>query len=263
MTFEVLMSCMHQSDMKIIKCSNLENVQTLVVNQCKTDKEEVKIDGKHRMINTATRGLSMSRNMAIKNANADICLLADDDEIFVDDLQCVVLAGYEKFPDADIIVYKLSNRYKKLGNKPRKLRKYEMLRVASWQISFRVTSIRDAITFDLLLGAGSGNGAGEENKFLLDAINAGLKIYYVPEIIGKAIDDSASTWFFGYDKNFFYNQGKTTRYTLGLFIANMYAIYTLIKQYPKYKSTISIFEATKALFRGVYDNELGKRKLNR
>lgn len=260
MTFEVLMSCMHQKNMDIIERSNLSDIQTLIVNQCDTTVEEIKTIGKHRMLNTSTRGLSVSRNLAIENANADICLISDDDEIFVNNLQDVVLKGYEKFSDADIVIYKLSNRYKKLGNKPRRLKKYEMLRVASWQISFKTQSIKNVVGFDLLLGAGTGNGAGEENKFLLDAIKAGLKVYYVPEVIGEAINDSSSTWFFGYDERFFYNQGQTTRYTLGFLISTAYAIYTLIKQFPKYKGNISFLKAGKALFKGIIDNELGKQK---
>lgn len=259
MNFEVLMSCMHQKDMQIIERSNLQNVQTLVVNQCDTSDEQMLISGKHRMLNTNSRGLSVSRNMAINNADADICLIADDDEIFVDDLQKIVLSGYSMFPDADIVIYKLANRYKRLGNKPRRLKKYDLLRVASWQISFKRNSIKAGIAFDPLLGAGTDNGCGEENKFLLDTYKAGMKIYYVPLIIAEGIEDGESTWFFGYDERYFYNHGKTTRYMLGLPVSLFYALYTLIKQYHRYKVSISFLKAAKALFGGIIDNELGKK----
>lgn len=258
MSFEVLMSCMHQTDMQIIQHSNLVSVQTLVINQCDTEKDEMLSSDNHRMLNTSSRGLSVSRNLAIKNANADICLIADDDEIFSDNLEDIVLQGYELFPEADIIIYKLSNIHKKLGEKARKLKKYEVLRVASWQISFRTGSVRNKVAFDALLGAGSGNGCGEENKFLLDAFSAGLKIYYVPLVIGKMIVNSESTWFHGYDEKYFYDRGKTTRYMLGFILSNLYAIYTLVKKRTQYGGSISFFCAMKSYFKGIWDNELGK-----
>ena len=40
--------------------------------------------------------------------------------------------------------------------------------------------IKSKLHFDVLLGSGTGNGAGEENKFLIDAYNAGLSIFYYP-----------------------------------------------------------------------------------
>ena len=51
-----------------------------------------------------------------------------------------------------------------------------MLRVCSCQITFKRASIIDnKLIFDVKLGAGTGNGAGEENKFLLDCYDKGLK----------------------------------------------------------------------------------------
>ena len=257
MTLEVLLSCMHQRDDKIINRSNLSAVKTLVVNQCDIAADEmVQVDELHRMYHTKTRGLSVSRNLAIQMAEADICLLSDDDEIFVDAMEERIYRAYEVFPDADLIIFQLSNRYKKLGDRPRRLRKYELLRVASWQISFRLSSIRDQISFDQLLGAGTGNGGGEENKFLLDCWRAGKKIYFVPEIIAEGMNDMKSTWFFGWDKRFFYNQGKTTRYILGLPISLAYAAYYLFAKRRLYRDEISVWEATKSLVSGILHNDL-------
>ena len=85
---------MHQKDDSIIKKSNLQT-DAVVVNQCDRDSIEdfffLNKDNKRChviFISTTERGLSRSRNMAIKNAiDADICLLSDDDERFEDDYE--------------------------------------------------------------------------------------------------------------------------------------------------------------------------------
>ena len=46
------------------------------------------------MIYTTERGLSKSRNLAIANAKTDICLICDDDEIFVDNYEEIILNAY-------------------------------------------------------------------------------------------------------------------------------------------------------------------------
>ena len=90
MRLEVLISCMHQKDASIIQRTNIQS-DVLIVNQCNENREE-RFDFKNkkgelciaRMIYTAERGLSRSRNMALRNAKGDICLICDDDEILED-----------------------------------------------------------------------------------------------------------------------------------------------------------------------------------
>lgn len=242
---------MHNKDFSIVRESGLDKVSTVVVNQCDTDKDYTVTEGIHTMIYTATRGLSVSRNIAINNAAADVCLISDDDESFIPDLEKTVLDAYQRYPEADVIIFNVFNRTKKLGDNPRKLGKYELLRVSSWQISFRLASVKGKVAFDKNLGAGTGNGASEENKFLLDCYAAGLKIYYVPEKIATVAQES-STWFHGYDRKFFFNRGKTTRYILGFPIAIFYAFHFLILKRKLYGKDISMWAACKELFRGIF-----------
>ncbi|MBO4732897.1 MAG: glycosyltransferase family 2 protein, partial [Clostridia bacterium] len=66
MKVEVIMSCMNQTDGSIIDNSNLSNENVLVVNQVQDAQEKLlELNTKHRMINTPTRGLSVSRNIAL------------------------------------------------------------------------------------------------------------------------------------------------------------------------------------------------------
>lgn len=254
--FAILVSCMYEKDKEIIKRSNIKS-DCVIVNQCDEDKEEqLKIENNKicLWINSKERGLSISRNMAIQNSNADICLIADNDEIFDDDVEEKILKAYKEIPQADIIVFNLHNKSTKLKNKIYKLKRLECLRVCSLQISFKRNSvIENNLKFDVRLGAGTGNGAGEENKFLFDAYDKGLKIYHYPIYIARMIENE-STWFSGYDEEYFYKRGSSTRYILGFWLSCLYAVYFLIFKYGEYKNDISMIEASKRMFSGIMDS---------
>lgn len=130
-----------------------------------------------------------------------------------------------------------------------------MLRVISTQISFKTASIKEQIKFDTILGAGTPNGCGEENKFLLDCHKAGLQIYYVPVEIASIVPKQ-STWFFGYNQKFFFNRGKTTRYMLGVPISILYAVHFLILKHRKYHKDISFWQAGRFLFKGIIAKDI-------
>lgn len=258
MDFEVLLSCMNEKDLSIIHKSNLDKVRTIVINQCCTDTEYLIEKDIHRMYNTSTRGLSVSRNLGIAHCNADVCLISDDDEVFCLNLDEVVLSSYKELPKADIIIFVMENYPTKLGNKAKRLKKFDLLKVSSWQISFRVSSVKGKIWFDTKLGAGTPNGAGEENKFLFDCYKEGLKIYYVPVKIATVAQEQ-STWFKGYDEKFFFNRGKTTRYILGKIASCLYALHFLIFKYKRYYKEISLLKASRALFKGIRAKDIDEK----
>lgn len=258
MKVEVLLSCMNEKDFSIIERSNLGTVSTVLVNQCDTEREEIVSEGIHKMVKTPTKGLSVSRNLAIAHSAADVCLLADDDECFVDALEEILKKAYADCPDADIVVFKISNKVKKLGCKVRRLRRLDLLRVCSVQISFRLSSVKGIVSFDPKLGAGTGNGTSEENKFLLDCYKKKFKIYYVPVEIAT-LSESESSWYRGHDEEFFFNRGKTTRYIMGLFPAVLYALYYLPVKYHEYKGQISVGKAAKCMIKGLFTKDIDAR----
>lgn len=256
--FAILLSCMNEKDKEIIKKSNIQSNCVIINQYGENKKEQIKVANNKicLWINSEERGLSKSRNMAIQNSNADICLLADNDEIFGDCIETKILKAYEEIPQADIIVFDLYNKTTKLKNKIYKLKKLECLRVCSLQITFKRKIIVDNnIKFDINLGAGTGNGAGEENKFLLDAYDKGLKIYHYPMNIAK-MTENESTWFKGYNEDYFYKRGISTRYILGFWLSCAYALYFLISKYDEYKNCISIMKAGFHIVNGIVENKL-------
>ena len=60
------------------------NFTVLVINQTQKGQELTSNLNHVKIINTYTKGLSVSRNLALKHATGDICLLADDDIKYVD-----------------------------------------------------------------------------------------------------------------------------------------------------------------------------------
>lgn len=260
---EVLISCMHQDDMSIITRSGIIG-DAIIINQCDSNGySEMRTPfGNAKMYSVTDRGLTKSRNLAISKSDADICLVCDDDEVFEHDYRRKILSAYKRLPDADVIIFKMKNFASPFKNKVMRLRFPKTLNVSSWQISFRRKSFVDNdIRFDELLGAGTGNGAEEELKLMCDCEKKGLKIYYVPSEIASVAQEQ-STWFNGFDKQFFVNRGNTTRYILGLPLASLYALYYVIKKRKKYKSDISFIGALTSIFEGIFENKISKMRKN-
>lgn len=260
MKLEVLMSCMHQTDDSLVRASRLTGDVT-VINQCDRDgyEEYMTPHGTARIHSTTGRGLTKSRNMAIEASAADICLLCDDDEIFTEDYEAKILDAYTALPQADVIIFKMVNRPPSFPDAVRRLRFPQTMKVSSWQISFRRERLlQTGIRFDELMGAGSGNGAEEELKFLTDCEKAGLAIYYVPAEIAS-VAQTESTWFGGFTETFFENRGATTRYILGAGLASLYAVYYILRKRSLYGKEITPAKALRATFRGIRENKLTRQ----
>jgi len=261
MKLEILMSCMHQSDDSLVRASRITS-DVVVINQCDREDyaEYATENGTARMFSTTQRGLTKSRNMAIAKSDADVCLLCDDDEVFQPDYREKILNAYEELAQADVIIFKMVNRPPSFPDKVMRLRFPKTMKVSSWQISFRKASlVAKGIAFDELLGAGTGNGAEEELKFLWDCQKAGLQIYYVPTPIAS-VAQTESTWFGGFTEQFFVNRGATTRYIMGLPLASAYALYYCLRKRSMYSAQITPMNALKATFRGIRENKITKQR---
>ena len=266
MRLETLISCMHQNDESIAKKSNVRN-DAIIINQC--DKNEIfrkgliSDNGKPQqitMVCTTERGLSRSRNMAIAYATADICLIADDDELFKDNAAENILKAYEEHPEADLITFKVEgsiSSHKKYAQSVNKIGYLKALHISSVQITFRRQRIVEKkIEFDPEMGSGSGHGCGEEAKFLYDCLHKGLRIVHVPITIASLVEGSESQWFTGRTPRFFVNRGWATARYLGKPIATVYAFYYAWAKRAEYKSETTIFQALKSMLYGIYHKNI-------
>ena len=261
MRLEILLSCMNLQDEDIITKSHIES-DTIIVNQCGYDgyNEYDRNGHKTRIFSVNDKGLTKSRNYAIKHSEADVCLLCDDDEVFSRNYEEGILTAYRDLPEADVIIFNIGNRPAHWGDMPKKLGYLDLMHVASWQISFKRESIvNNNVYFDEHMGAGSGNGAEEEFRFLTDCRKNGLAIYYVPFVIAD-VAQTKSTWFKGYNEEFFINRGNTTRYIMGYVPAVLYAAYYSIRKRHQFDSDISWFKAFRLILKVIHENRLGKKK---
>lgn len=212
-TIDALVAVMHQKDMDILM--NIGVRQGIVVNQCdQGDEHPRKIEHPAvQWFNSESRGLSKSRNLALSASSADVCLLVDDDVVLAKDYEEKIASAFEKIPQADVIAFIVSatdnRKWKAYPSKVKRLNLITSMRVSSVQIAFKRGSItRNNIRFDEAFGAGSGQyRMGEENIFLADCLRKKLQVWYVPCEIAQVTIDGESTWFQGYNKNYFVSKG--------------------------------------------------------
>lgn len=264
-TVTLLISCMHQHDHSILEKSNVQS-DCVVVNQCDRDETEefdfVNKFGQKRhckFISTSERGLSRSRNMAIANAPDDaICLICDDDEYFDDDMEQKIACAYERIPDASLIVFSLIRndleRPKIYPAESCRLRFSQILRTSSLQITFKKSELlRLGIAFDVKMGSGTGNGGGEENKFLLDMKRNGANLFYSPECIAT-VNPGESQWFKGYTPKHMQNLGWSSRRSMGALLGFIYINRWVLTHTDFYKNDITPFSAYINAIKGFFSN---------
>lgn len=258
---EILLSCMFLSDSKeMIKRSHITS-DTVIINQCNEEnyKEENICNALIRTFSVIDRGLTKSRNLAISKSQADICIICDDDEIFNEGYEKAVLSAYDALPDADIIIFDMVDRPLKWGNSIKRLGYIDLMSVSSWQITFRREKLlASGVLFDENMGAGSGNGAEEEFRFLTQCRKAKLRIYHYPFRLAS-VAQTQSTWFKGFDEEFFVNRGNTTRYIMGLPLSVLYAAYYAFAK-RKQLSGMSMLRAFSYTVKGIKENRLTKLK---
>lgn len=254
----ILISCMHQNDHSIIYRSNVQN-DVVVVNQCNKDQIEEfefkNIKGvtcKATFISTKERGLSKSRNLAIKYAPENsICLVCDDDEVIAEDIEEKINEAYHRNPEAAAIVFSLERKdsNKKYPQEWSKLKFRQILKTGSQQITFRKNLINNIIVFDEKMGSGTGNGGGEEIKFLLDIRRKRLQIYYAPLIIATILP-SESQWWEGFTENYMRNLAWSSRRALGNVLGYLYLWYQALYKYPHYKNQSSFMRILSVMHEG-------------
>lgn len=255
-SFQVLLSILNMEDENYIDTLKLTS-DAVIVNQCDEDSERActrrSVNGSDQTVKyvcTKERGLSRSRNMAIENATADICILCDNDVVYEAGYEEKILSAFEHYSDADIIVFYIKRKEKPVPNyfTVRKMDYLSVLKIFSPEIAFRRDSIKD-IRFNTDFGAGSGKYImGEENIFLYDALKAGKKIYYVPVKIAE-LKEVASTWFSDYDEKFFKSRGANYA-AMTKMLSHVLIWQFALRKTALYKDKLSVKNALKYMYNG-------------
>lgn len=248
MTVQVLVATMHQkeNDYSLLDRLNIQS-EAVVVNQCNRNEIHTIRHRGHQIvwIDSTDRGLSKSRNTAIRYAQADLCLLADDDEVLVPNYYDIIEKAFADNRFASVIRFQIDGVEKKFKSYPPKKQNIHFLRsmkISSVEIAFRRNRIiENNLAFDELLGAGAIFNHGEENAFLFDCLKRHLKILYLPIVISK-LHIGESTWFQGYNKEYFLGSGAA--YTaMSRTFAWILIMQFAIRRYALYRSDLSFLKA--------------------
>lgn len=210
--FQILCVTMFQDDFSKLKEMNVHS-DIIYANQCDRNADEtIEFDGhKARMISTTTRGVGINRNFTLQYADAEICLLGDDDILYSDDVEEKVVREFDAHPDADVIFFHLNSsdasRSVKKPEKTVRLGKRARLPWGGAHIAFRLSSVRKAnVWFSTLFGGGCPFPSGEDSIWLIEARRKGLIFYSSKESIGD-VDMSNSSWYTGADERYYRGKG--------------------------------------------------------
>lgn len=233
LSIQVLISCMNQKDHSIINQINPSS-DVIIVNQCDNDSvitwNEYRYDKQIKIIwiNSSTKGLSKSRNIAISHSTADIILFCDDDEILESDYVNKISESFKNSSE-DIIAFKLILPHKICFDKTKRINLFNAGKISSVQIALKRESVLSKnILFCEKMGSGTGNGAGEENKFLCDCLRAGLSAKYEPILIGKILPGE-SQWFSGYNKKYWIDRGWSYKMIHGKLIGYLFILFAIVR----------------------------------
>lgn len=253
MKLQVLLSAMHLKDYKYIDTLNI-STDCIVINQSDTNNSQT-VNDKCReitFISTTERGLSRSRNMAIRNAKAEICILCDNDVEYLPEYDRTILHEFEKQPEYDLIVFFIKRN--KPGSKPyfrgkKRMGYYSTLKVFSPEIAFRTKSLTDKnIVFKNEFGAGSKYSMGEENIFLYECLKKGLKILYVPTQIAN-LRYEESTWFTGFNEKYFVDRGAIF-YEMSNKFCTLLILQFAFRKYKLYRNQMTFRSALNFMIEG-------------
>lgn len=188
---EILLSTKDQTILEFLtpifsKISTI-NFTVLVINQTQKGQELTSNLNHVKIINTYTKGLSVSRNLALKHATGDICLLADDDIKYVDGFSDIILNAFKNNPNFDVLTFMMSDfkgNLSKVYNIPKQHNYKTLVKANSVTIAFKRQQILDTkVTFDINFGLGSTFEIAEEFIWLRSLYKSKLLIGFVPKLI--------------------------------------------------------------------------------
>lgn len=211
---EVLVACMGQSDGSLYREMNLQTDAVLASQGDSHEyKEYVMDDGSTvRLIATTDRGVGRNRNKALDNARGEYLVSADQDMVYVDGYEEIILSAFERCPKADIIVFDLEycNRFTPARKKDTRFKRvhiWNSMRYGTARVAMRRGAIeKNCLRFSTLYGGGAEFSSGEDSLFIREAMRKGLKMYASPITIAK-VKQEESSWFKGYNEKYFVDKG--------------------------------------------------------
>lgn len=256
MSIQVLVSTMNQKDFSLLDKMNIQT-DAIIINQC--DRNEVKEfnykGNKILWMSFNERGVGLSRNNALMRATADICLMADDDMVYVDGYKGIVQKGFMKNPKANMLLFNVpihlkTGQVKTKINKNKRIRFFNSLKFGTVNIAFRREEIlKKNIFFSLLFGGGAKYSSGEDSLFIMETLKKRLKIYSIPKTIAN-IQEGKSSWFEGYTKKYFFDKGVLYYCLMGRF-SKLIALQFVLRHKLMFQNEMNWLDAYRLMLQGI------------
>lgn len=180
-------------------------------------------------------------------------MIADDDLVYVDNVQEIVCDAFRKNVQWDIIAFQvhgIEREFKKYSKRKMNVGYLKSMKLSSVQLALRNKVKKSGIKFDERFGAGSMYNSGEENIFLFDCLKSGLKIGYVPIKIAD-LHLGSSSWFHGFDANYFFTLGSYYCRMFGIRLAKIMIVQFIVRHYNLFNKQISAFYAFRKAIEGI------------
>lgn len=135
-----------------------------------------------------TKGISVNRNIALANATAPLLLVSDDDVVYTKENLHSVIEAFATYPETDIIAFRYQsagkNKYYPSAQVPLASPPKGYF-VSSIELAFRRDAVKGKIWFNENFGIGAQFPSGEEDIFLRDSLDSGLKGIFLPVTIAS------------------------------------------------------------------------------
>lgn len=188
---EILVATMHRTTLdfmsEMFAKSGMVDFKILIINQTDESSLLKSTESNIRVINSFEKGLSKSRNLAIRNAQGSICLNVDDDVIFVEGFPEIIVAAFNEFNYPIITFQTLTTEGKPFWDYPKKAmphNNYISLKTLSIEIAFQIAELnKKKLIFDERFGHGAQFEDAENFVFLTDAKKKGIIPFFYPKFI--------------------------------------------------------------------------------
>ncbi len=198
---EILVSTMNRNSLDFLipmfPFCHFSEFSILIINQTQENNVLVSEFQSVRVINSFEKGLSKSRNLALKNAIGKIVLIADDDVVFFPDFQQNILKEYNQNQEITAICFQtITNQgflYSNYSKSKKKLSYSNLSKVLSIELTCRVEKLKSKnCSFNEFFGLGSKFQDSETFFFLRNIKHKGLKVLFVPVsiVIHKSFSSS-------------------------------------------------------------------------
>lgn len=251
MTLDLLVSVYRQGiyslAMNIPKAHH--NMRIIVVHQLEKN-DEYDIDSLLKLslrsdityVKSHTKGVTISRNIAMTYSEADIILFCDDDVQYADSLYEMVVGAHQQYSE-ELITFAYKNSGERdFSSKIKRLNYRSILSVGTIEISCKRKFIQhNHITFPEDMGAGRKLFLCDEPVFLAKILKAHGRGIYIPKYIGE--HENLSSGIIFNDLDAFKSRLLCFKRVFGPILGQCLYYLFLIKNYKRFSNRTSVWNA--------------------